>query len=555
MLKDLKFKYKILIFPSLFGLILISNYFIIGYFNSQNRRLLEQTENIYQPSIEISIEIEAKLKELQRSFQDAVASADEMKLVETDTLAKTITILCKDLGLKTRNKTVDSILTQFTVYYSEARSVTQEMIGGKNISDNLSARISGMLKQFTHIKNMVIYLKKTSKKDSERHFRDIRSNNNKMSTTNLVVSLVGILITVILSFIIINAISKPLKMLVSYMEKISQKQIHFQIKEQRKDEIGDLFKSINEINTNFKAIIEKIKEIANVVATGSKQLTTSSQQVAMGSNQQAASSEEISSSMEEIRAGVEQNSENAGQSARSMDLVSNSMNEIKFSFEDSFKATSDILQKSTAINEIAEKINILAINAAIEAARAGDFGKGFNVVASEIRELAVHTQRSAQLINELSQQSIEKLGHTNQLLNNVLPEIHKSSQLTSEINAASIEQNSGIGQINLAIAQFTSIIQENSASSEEMASSAEELYAQSQNMVDIISAFITQKSDFERKNTDIMKQILFLQSLLTHNDETTANDDVVAEEKKHDNKGNHKNVSFMSDDKFDSFKD
>jgi len=439
MLKDLKFRYKILSFPMLFSIILVVTYTFSWYFNNKNFIMLEQTRNVYLPSIEISIQIGSKLKEVQRNLQDAVAAADESKLNTTDTLSATISNLCILIKSKVgSNATIDSISTLFTSYYNNARKVTQAMISN-SLSESMNNLLLTMVTEYNQVKTLIEELEKSSRQHSEQHFKKIESNNNQLAFTNLIVAILGIILTIILSIIMSRAIEIPLKQVVRSMNKISQKQIHFQIKETRRDEIGDLFKSINEINTNFKVIIEKIKEVANTVTLGSRQLSATSQQIAIGSNHQASSSEQISASMEEISASVMQNNENAQHTAHSMEMVSKGMDEIKISFEDSFQATSSILQKSKAINEIAEKINILAINAAIEAARAGEFGKGFNVVASEIRELAVHTQKSSQMINEMSEQSIAKLGHTNQLLFNVLPQIIRSSQLVSEISAASME--------------------------------------------------------------------------------------------------------------------
>ena len=282
---------------------------------------------------------------------------------------------------------------------------------------------------------------------------------------------------------------------------------------------GDLDTAVEHMIEKLHFIISEINTNSENINSGTQQISSSSQAIAQGANQQAAASEEISSSLEQISASVQQNTENSEQSARIIEQVSAGMSEIKTSFEDSFQATTDILQKGKTINEIAEKINILAINAAIEAARAGEFGKGFNVVASEIRELAVHTQKSAQIINELSQQSINKLGRTNQLLMSVLPEVEKSSLLATEISMASREQNSGIIQITQAITQFSSVIQENTASSEELASSAEELYSQSQSMVSQMSFFKTKKEDETIQKSEILKQIQFLQSLLAQQEE------------------------------------
>jgi len=327
----------------------------------------------------------------------------------------------------------------------------------------------------------------------------------------------SLIVLFVVLFFISKNITKPINDGARFAKQIADGELYAQVSINTHDEVGQLLHSFNNTVEKIKDLISHINDSANTIATGSFQISSSSQAIAQGANQQAAASEEISSSMEQMSASVHQNTQNAEQSANIIFLISKGMSEIKSSFEESFKATSDILIKSKTINEIAEKINILAVNAAIEAARAGEFGKGFSVVASEIRKLAAHTQTSAQIINELSQQSIAKLGQTNHLLLNVLPEIEKSSQLASEISAASLEQNSGITQINLAISQFSSVIQQNSASAEQLATSSEELYSQSQSMVDMMTFFKTSKVNATAQDNEILKKIELLQSLLSKN--------------------------------------
>ncbi len=532
MLKDLKFKYKILVFPVFFAIILLVSYILTAYYTNKNEVLIQQTQNKYIPGIEISVEINSNLTSVQRALQDAVAAADESKIKIADSIANEIKSRCKELTKRAgKDELVDSIFTQFSIYYSRAKHVTKDMLGG-SMSEDISNRLADMVTQYTLVNNLVHNLETISKEKTKIHFFDINANTIARGNLNLIIAILGIIITLIISFVIFKAVSLPIQKVVESMQKIAQKQIHFQLEVDRKDEAGVLFTCINEINTNFKEVITNVKDVAEVVTSGSKQLSQNSLLLSTGASEQAASAEEISSSMEEISASVQQNSENSQQASRIMLLVSTEMKGIKTSFEDSFHATSDILQKSKAINEIAEKINILAINAAIEAARAGEFGKGFNVVASEIRDLAVHTQKSAQVINELSQQSISKLGHTNQLLINILPEITKSSQLSNEISAASQEQTSGIAQINTAITHFSNIIQQNSGSSEEIASSSQELYEHSQNMLDTISEFITKQNSETNKKSEIRKQIRLLQALLVEEEQSAVEKTKKTEHKK-----------------------
>lgn len=114
MLKNLKFKYKILVFPVLFCVISLTTSIIVGFINQRNGRLMEQTEKQFMPSIEISSKIATKLAQTQRMLQDAVASADESKLENADTLASQIKEMCLSLkSISDNTDLADSIAKQF----------------------------------------------------------------------------------------------------------------------------------------------------------------------------------------------------------------------------------------------------------------------------------------------------------------------------------------------------------------------------------------------------------------------------------------------------------
>jgi methyl-accepting chemotaxis protein len=155
------------------------------------------------------------------------------------------------------------------------------------------------------------------------------------------------------------------------------------------------------------------------------------------------------------------------------------------------EAMKKIADKIGIIGEIAEKTDLLAINAAIEAARAGEQGKGFAVVAAEVRKLAENSQAAAKEINELSKSSVHIADESGKVLQRLVPDIQKTAVLVQEIANASIEQNAGANQINNAITQLNSVTQRNSAASEEMSSSAEEMASQAEQLRSTISLYKT----------------------------------------------------------------
>jgi methyl-accepting chemotaxis protein len=149
----------------------------------------------------------------------------------------------------------------------------------------------------------------------------------------------------------------------------------------------------------------------------------------------------------------------------------------------------EIANKISIIEEIARQTNLLALNAAIEAARAGEHGKGFAVVATEVRKLAERSQIAAGEINKLSAASVDVAEKAGEMLTRIVPDIQKTAELISEINAASNEQNAGAEQINKAIQQLDKVIQQNAAATEEMASTSEELSSQAEQLMDVLEFF------------------------------------------------------------------
>ncbi len=281
---------------------------------------------------------------------------------------------------------------------------------------------------------------------------------------------------------------------------------------------GDLTRTITSeyqglfgtLKNDTNATVERLREIVGEIKLSTDSITTAAREIAMGNSnlssrteQQAASLEETASSMEEITSTVKQNAENAkkanslangaseiaGRGGAVVGQVVSTMSEIN----DSSRKIVDII---SVIDGIAFQTNILALNAAVEAARAGEQGRGFAVVASEVRNLAQRSAGAAKEIKDLIGNSVDKVESGSRLVDEagktmqeIVSSVTRVADIMSEISAASIEQSTGIEQVNLAVTQMDENTQKNAALVEEAAAAAESLEEQSQTLSRAVSVF------------------------------------------------------------------
>jgi len=306
----------------------------------------------------------------------------------------------------------------------------------------------------------------------------------------IVIAIIAVLVSLFIARIVVNDIVSILggtiKDIVHVVKKVSEGDLTVSFISKQNH---GLMKDIENMVDRLKSIISEVVNGANTIAIASHQISSSAERVTTGATEQASSSEEISASMEQMSASIDQNTANALQTEKIANNAEVSIVDVSSAVNKTVESMRLIADKISIINEIAEKTDMLAVNAAIEAARAGDKGKGFAVVAGEVRNLAERSQQAAKEIGEISSSSVAIAEKSGNLLNKVIPDIQKTSQLIKEISSSSIEQNSGSAQINNAIQQLAAVIQNNAASAEEMSAATQSLLDQAQNLKDSVLYF------------------------------------------------------------------
>lgn len=369
------------------------------------------------------------------------------------------------------------------------------------------------------------------------HLVDIQDHSDSIATANTItttsyIAVVLLLMAVGLFFTwYIRRAFMPMEQAIQTMKQISAGNLTVHIETNSDDEVGHLLQGMAAMVTNLREMISRLINMSQNLGRSATQLRQQADETHAGVQQQLQETEQVATAMHEMTATVQEVASYAAGAANAANaantdalagqkIVTNaitSIHALEGDIQDSANSirnlqteTSDIGGVLDVIRGIAEQTNLLALNAAIEAARAGEQGRGFAVVADEVRTLASRTQQSTQDIQKMIerlqsgaaatvssmqrsleqvQNSVEKTVQTGAALETITAAVSTISDMNMQIASAAEEQSSVAGDINRNVVNINQVAEQSAEGVRRTATASDELQNSTNELVDLVSRF------------------------------------------------------------------